>query len=107
MLTTEQAFDALPYVAEIYEKLELQKFYEEQRKKNKDAPNEQLAQAVIMHIVKNSQKCRDSFFPLIAVLTGLTEEEARKQPVKDTVAVLRELFKDENWGFFKEVAPGD
>ena len=112
MLSTEKVFDLLPYVADIFDQLDLEKVLDEKRaeaKKQKGTDKERqkaLGLSMIMHIVKNSSKCKDSFFPMLAILCDCTEEEAKQKPVPETITALRELLMDEElMGFFKSAVP--
>jgi len=112
MITTEKAFDLLPYVADIFEKLELESVLDEKRKQAQkkqgktEEKQRELGLSLIMHIVKNSQKCKGSFFPMLAILCDCTEEEAKQKPVPETITALRELLMDEElMGFFKSAVP--
>ncbi len=106
MLTTEQLFDALPYVADIFEQLELDKEINRMRDKAQSSGDmtEQQRQAgmsLFMHVFKNSHKCKDSFFPLVAILLDCSVEEAKKKPPAETYHALKVIFTDEEvMGFF-------
>ncbi len=107
MLTTEKAFDCLPYVADIFEKLNLQNELDKMReevmktKGKKEERQRKMGMAFIMHIVRNSPQCKESFFPLMSVIMDCTVEEAKLKPVGETVGALKQLFADEDlMGFF-------
>ena len=106
MLNTEQVFDALPYVAEIFEKLEIQSTLAEMRKEvkgeNTAEKQNELGEKLILHVVKNIGRCKDSFFPFLAIICECTEEEAKKKSVAETLTALRAIAKDEElMSFFK------
>ena len=112
MITTEKAFDLLPYVADIFDQLDLEKVLDEKRaeaKKQKGTAEERqkaLGLSMIMHIIKNTDKCKKSFFPMISILCDCTEEEAKQKPISETIAALKSLFADEElMGFFKSAVP--
>ena len=106
MLTTEQLFDALPYVADIFEQLELDKEINRMREKAQAGGDmtEQQRQAgmtLFMYIFKNAHKCKDSFFPLVAILLDCSVEEAKKKPPAETFKALKTMLADEEvMGFF-------
>jgi len=109
MLTTEKAFDALPHVVDIFEKLELEGQFDKAReaamkgkaKKSEDRQRE-LGLSILMHVVKNSNKCKDSFFGLLAVVCECSVEEAKQKPPSETIAALKAVIGDnELMGFFK------
>jgi hypothetical protein len=97
-MTSEKIFDLLPYVVDIFEKLDLQKFIEG----NKDKDANALGNAVIMHVAKNSGKVKKEFFTAISIIKDITLEEAYKLPFSELIATLKELGKDpELLVFFK------
>ena len=107
MLTTEQCIDALPYVADIVEKLEIMEEYEKLRGDKKTprtkADIEKAGLNFILFVVKNSSKCKESFFGLMAILMDCTPEEAKEKPPAESVRVLKEIFDDkELFDFFKQ-----
>lgn len=109
MLTTEQCFDMLPYVADIIEKLGLEKVIEESReqvkksKASKDEKSREMGYKVMVHVVKKSSECKESFFPMLAILMDTTEEKAKQSSIGDTIKALKQIFEDtEVMDFFRE-----
>ncbi len=98
MINSEKVFDLLPWMIEIFEKLDLQKFIES----NKDKDANALGTAVIFHICKNSKKVKKEFFTAISILNDISFDEACKLPLGELIATLKELGKDpELLNFFK------
>ena len=109
MVTTEKAIDILPHAAEIFEKLDIQKFlvdqYEKQRE-NKEATIQEKQQnigySMVLHVVKNSGAVKEDFFKILSILGDCSVKEAKKKPVTENIKLLSEVFTDpELLGFFK------
>lgn len=109
MLTTEKAFDMLPYAVAILEKLDLQtegrRLAEKQRAANPDQSvgvlQRDVGAALILHVVRNSGKVKDEFFALLGVATGTDAKTAKTRPLTESLQVLQEVFLDtELMGFF-------
>lgn len=108
MLNTEQIFDALPYVVDIYETLDLKKAMDKMRRSTVkgDVPTakeqREMGEQVIMYLLKNTTKCKASFFPFLAIILGCTEEEAKQTSLSDTITALKGIAQDEDlMRFFK------
>ena len=103
MITTEKVFDILPDIIDMYEKIGLKdynrKLATEYRKKYPDKPisdyQEEIGRDVIFYIIKNSKRAKNEFFKVISVLADVTEEEAKKQSLSQTLKIFNELLKDD------------
>ena len=111
MVNTEQAFDMLPHVIAIYEKLNLKavgKAATEQVVKSqpKIAAAElrnAVGEKVIMQVIKESPKVKEDFFNIIAIAAGKTVVEAKALSLAVSVKIFRDVFTDQElWAFFKE-----
>ena len=109
-ISTEKAFDMLPYAVDIIEKLNIQ----EQGKKiaeakQKDFTGAELQSetgiAVIRYVAKNLPKVKPEFFALVAIASDVDVETAKKRPLAESIQVLKDVFLDaELLGFFKSAA---
>ena len=108
MVTSEQAFDMLPYAVDIYEKLNIKEYAiekaQEAKKSGKDANaiQTEVGEDIIKYIVKNSPKVKTEFFSIVAVACKKTLAEVKKQPPAETIKVFMEVFRDKDLlDFFK------
>ena len=108
MLSSEKAFDMLPYVSDIYEKLNLEKYILDTRKKNKGKGNknelEMMGLGLNMgaYVLKQSPKIKTEIFTIVAMIEDKTIDEVKAQPFIQTKKTLEGLFNDEEaMGFFK------
>ena len=104
-LSTEKAFDLLPYVVEIYEKMNVDKYIKDTRRKLKGKNNiDELAVGIDMFkfVLKNLNKAEKEVFEVIAILEEKTVEEVRVQPLSITFKSLKDLLTNkELTNFFK------
>ncbi|WP_335871965.1 hypothetical protein [Bacillus sp. 2205SS5-2] len=101
---SEQIFDMLPYAVEIYEKVDLDSYAEKLKKKykNKKVSQDKIFWEVLMHILKNSQKVKDDFFSVLAIAQGITLNEAKKKPIKESFETFKAIIEDNDlMGFLK------
>lgn len=110
MISTEKAFDMLPYAVDILEKLDLQergkKILEDLQKASPGQPAEELQKevgmAIIKHIAKNLPKIKPEFFALIAIASDVDVKTAKARPLAESIQVLKDVFLDaELMDFFK------
>ena len=109
MLTTEKAFDILPYVSDIYEKIDIKEFINEYREKNKgnkdDIEQKQILSGLDLFsfILKQSGKVKEEFFEIVAIAEDMKVEDVKKQSFAKTIKTIKEIFTDkELTDFFKE-----
>ena len=111
MITTEQAFEILPHVIAIIEKLDVQakatsvgeKFAKKYPDKKPSEYMNEAGVAVIVAVSKELPKVKDEVFEVIAVVQGCTVEEARKQRFTKSIKVFKEIFQDQElMDFFTE-----
>lgn len=103
-VNTERAFDALPHVVEIYEKLEMDKYIKKERVKNKGKKVDEINVGIDLfkHVLKNLNKAKEEVFEVVAVFEDKSVEEVKKQPLTKTLGSIKKLFGDEDLlGFFK------
>ena len=108
MITSEQAFDMLPYAVDIYDKLKIKEYAvkkaQEGKKSGKDADAVRLdvGEDIIKYIVKSSPKVKTEFFAIVSVACKKTLAEVKKQPPTETIKVFMEVFSDKDLlDFFK------
>ena len=105
MLSTDKTFDILPHIVDVYEKLDLYKYYEEKRKEYKKNPvtQWQAGEELFKFIFKNAVKVKTEIFNIAAIVSEKPVEEIAKQNIVKTVMDLKELFVDkETMDFFKQ-----
>ena len=109
MLTTEKAFDILPHVSDIYEKIDIKVFinsYKEKAKNNKDNDVEQNKMIagldLFSFILKQSGKVKEEFFNIVAIVEDKKLAEVKKQPFAQTLKTIKDIFTDKELvDFFK------
>lgn len=108
MISSEQAFDMLPYVSGIYEKLELKEYIEKNKitiNADNDFQSLMLGMGLDMfsHVLKNTPKVKKEVFTIVSIVSGKKLEEVKAQSLGETIKVFREIFEDkEMLGFFKQ-----
>ncbi|MBC2721839.1 hypothetical protein [Desulfosporosinus sp.] len=105
MISTEQAFDMLPSVVDLYDKLDIdgyrKKFAEEN--KGKELNQKELGIHLIKYVLKNSAKVKDEVFEIVAVFEDKPVEDIRKQNFIITFKSFKGIFSDkETMSFFKD-----
>lgn len=103
MITTEKAFDLLPYVADIYTKTDIKKYVTEKRSKVKAGDDAMiLGLDLFSYIMKQSPKVKGEFYNIVAILEDKKVEEIKAQSFAKTIAAVKTLFEDkEILAFFK------
>lgn len=111
MLSTEKAFDILPFISDIYEKIDLKDFIETYKEKNKDKnknENKALRQTIagldlFSFVMKQSGKVKEEFFNIVAIAEDKKVEDVKKQSFVLTLKTIKELFTDKELNdFFKQ-----
>lgn len=105
MISTEKAFDALPSVVTIYDKLDIDGY----RKKIAQENNEKSLNAeavgidLIKYILTNTPKVKEEAFSIVAIFEDKTVEEIKTQSFGKTFMAIKTIFADkELMGFFKQ-----
>lgn len=106
MLSTEKAFDILPYISDIYEKVDFKGFIKEYREniQDTDEENQQLIAGldIFAFLMKQSGKVKEEFFNIVAIAEDKKVEEIKKQSFAKTLKTIKELFTDKEMvDFFK------
>jgi len=104
MLTTEQAFDMLPAVVDLYDKLDIDGYREKIAEENKGKKLDEMTIGVNLFkfVLKNSLKVKQEVFEIVAVFEGKTVDEIKNQNFMTTINSFKEIFMDkEAVNFFK------
>lgn len=105
-IDSEQAFDLLPYVADIYEKIDLDGYRKKvtnENKGEKDIDQQQVGIDAIKYVLKNSTKVKEEFFNIVAIAEHKTVAEVKKQSFIKTIQSIKNIFSDPDLvDFFKQ-----
>lgn len=106
MINSEKAFDMLPHVVDIYDKLDLDGYRKKITKKNQEKEVEvdvmDIGIDVFKFILKNSGKVKEEFFNIIAIADDKEIEEVKNQSLAKTLSDIKRVFGDkELLDFFK------
>lgn len=115
MISTEQAFDILPQMCTIYEKVNVKAFVKDHKIKNKKTGKKALDEVdedvemvtvgldLFAYILKQLPKVKKEVFEIIASLENMTVDEVKKQPLTKTLSTFKELLTNEELvDFFKQ-----
>ena len=99
-INAEKLFDILPDATEIFEKLDVQKFVQE----NKGKDNNELGVALITYILKNTKQFKTEFFNVIAILKEISIDKAKELKLGELTEILKEIGNDKELvSFFKSL----
>lgn len=105
-ITSEQAFDMLPYAVDIYDKLNFDKYRKELVKKYKGQKTIDYLDPVIdaaKFILKNSGKIKREVFNIVAIAENKKLEEVKQQSFFKTIQTFKKILSDPDLvSFFKE-----
>src|SRR5690625_2798651 len=105
-LSSEQAFDMLPYVADIYDKTGFDKYRKDIKKKYAGKKKIDYLDPVVdagKFILKNSPKAKEEFFTIVAIAENRDVEDVKKQPFMQTLKSIKMIFSDKELvDFFKQ-----
>lgn len=105
-ISSEQIFDMLPFVVDIYEKIDFDKHRKDLTKKYKGKKNIDYLEPAIdgaKIILKNSGKIKEEFFQVVAIAENKDPDEIKKQSFLKTLKTVKSIFSDpELVAFFKE-----
>ena len=105
MLSTDKAFDILPHIVDVYEKLDFDKYIKDKQKEYKKNPVSQTQAGIDLfkYIFRNASKIKSEIITIVAILQGKTEEEIAKQDFMQTINEVKNIFIDkETMDFFKQ-----
>lgn len=105
MITTDKALDMLPYVVDIYDKLEIEKYRMEMSEKHKGKGTDKMVVGieVVKFLFKNIGRAKTEVYGIVAVAKDKTTDEIKNQPFPKTVMDIKEIFSDKELvDFFKQ-----
>lgn len=104
MLTTDKAFDMLPHVVDLYDKIDLDQYRKNQQAlNNKDADKMELGIAALKYIFKNVHKAKEEVFHIVAIAQDKSIDEVRGQSLPRTILAVKDIFSDKEMvDFFKQ-----
>lgn len=98
-ISTEKAFDMLPYAVEIYEKLKIDNYIKATRKENEIQKNQgkridEITAGIDLFkfVLKNINNVKEEVFYLLSVIEDKEVKEIREQSMIVTVKGLKELL---------------
>jgi hypothetical protein len=106
-INSEQVFDMLPYVADMYDKTKFDDYRKQLAQKYKGKKKEDVAISAAIDatkfILKNSGKVKNEFFNIVAIAEQKKLEEVKKQSFIKTIKSVKRIFSDPDLvDFFKE-----
>lgn len=109
-INSEQAFDMLPYVEAIYEKVDFEGYRKQlaknqKGKKEDDNDSKEISFAIdgFRHVLRNSRKVKAEFFAIVSIADSITIDQAKKQSYVKTIKTIKSIFGDpELVDFFKQ-----
>src|SRR5690625_2927585 len=100
-ISTEKAFDALPYAVEIYEKLKFENYIKATREKigiekkqGKKVDEMTVGIDVFKFVLKNLNKVKEEVFYLLATVEDKTVDEVKEQDMMVTIKGLKDLLSN-------------
>ena len=96
MITTSQAFDMLPAVVDLYDKLDLDEYRKKIAEENKGKQLDQMSAGINLFkfVLKNSGKVKNEVFEIVAIFEDKPIEEIKAQNFMVTAKSLKEIFSD-------------
>lgn len=101
-LTNKQVFKILPYVSDIYEKLEFKKTIKDLGKKNKDNTFFLGMDLIMGHILKNSGKIQKEVFNIVAIAENKSVKEVEEGSFIETIKTFKDVLDKDTLAFFKQ-----
>lgn len=100
-ISTEKAFDALPYAVEIYEKLKFDNYIKATREKIaiEKKQGKKIDEAIVgidmfKFVIKNLNKVKEEVFYLLATIENKNVDEVKEQDMIATIKSLKGLFEN-------------
>jgi len=108
MISTEKAFDMLPVVVDLYDKLDIDKYREEIKGKTEGQSKMTAGINMIKYILKNSKLVKEEVLGIVAIFNEQEIEEVRKQSFMLTINTFKAIFMDkETLGFLTQAMQSD
>ncbi len=89
MINTDKAIDMIPYIVDIYDKLD--KDYLDKSIRTGSA--EEVGKKSIKILLKNIDKFKPEIFGLVAIAQDTTPEEVAKQSIIKTINTFKDIFE--------------
>jgi hypothetical protein len=105
MITTDKALDMLPFVVDMYDKLEIEIYRKEmtEKHKGKDTDKMTVGIEVFKYIFKNIGKAKAEVYGIVSIAEDKSIEEIKNQSLPKTIMAIKEIFSDrELVDFFKQ-----
>ena len=105
MISSEKAFDMLPSVVDLYDKLDLDNYRKKlaEETKGKILDEKTVGIDLMKFVLKNSGKIKNEVFEIVALFEEKTVEEVKAQNFMSTVNTFKNIFADkEAVSFFKD-----
>ena len=99
MINTEKAFDMLPTVVTIYDKLKIDEYIKvtaEENKGKKKANTIVTGIAMFKYILKRSQDVKEEIFEVVSIFEEKTIEEIKTQSFIKTINSMKKIFTDKD-----------
>jgi len=96
LINTSKAFDMLPAIVDLYDKLQIDTYRKKVAEENKGKKLDEMAIGIDLfkYVLKNSSKVKEEVFEIVAVFEEKTVEEIKVQSFMITVKSLKEIFSD-------------
>lgn len=105
MLSTDKAFEILPYISDIYEKIDVKDFIKKYKEKKVEGTEENKTVAgldLFSYLLKQSKNIKEELFNILAILQDKKVAEIKKQHLAVTLNQLKAIFNDKDLvDFFK------
>lgn len=95
--STEKAFDMLPIVTVLYDKLDIDGYTKKIKEKNKgktDVSSEILGIDLFKYVLKNSGQIKEEVFEVVAIIEEKTINEIKGQNFMTTINTIKDIFQD-------------
>ena len=105
MISTSKAFDMLPSVVDLYDKLDIDTYRKKMAEENKGKELDQTTLGInlVKFVLKNSGRVKDEVFEIVAVFEEKTIEGIREQSFMSTINSFKAILSDkEAVSFFKQ-----
>lgn len=96
IITTEKAFDVLPFVGDIADKLKLADEVEKMTKKFNNNKTGQMSAGIQLStfVIRNIGKVKKEVFEILSIIDNKTTKEIREQDIQVTIKRVMELVTD-------------
>ena len=90
MITTDKALDLVPYMVDIYEKMDKGLLDKSVRK----GDTAEVGKKAMVSILKNLNKFKPEIYGMVSVVTETTPEEVSNQNILKTLKVFKEIYNE-------------